>query len=53
MDVNQTECTRIEQRFVTNYLLAKKYNNLKFTEECVMCTEKYIFCKKKSISLTV
>ena len=41
----QTECFRLEQRSVFKFLL-RNSNNEKFTEECVICTEKHVLVKK-------
>ena len=43
---NQTECSRLEQRSVVKLLVTEKSKTNKFTNACVMFTEKYGFVKK-------
>ena len=43
MAANQTECSRLEQRSVIKFLVAE---NVKSTEECVICTEKHVLFQK-------
>ena len=44
MAANKTEFFKFEHKSIIKLLMA---NDVKFTEECVMCTEKYVLVKKK------
>ena len=48
MAANQTDSSRLQQRYVTKFLVAEKGKPCEiFTEECVMYEEKIYFYKKK------
>ena len=40
------QCSRLGQKSVIRFVLAKKRKPCKFIEECVMCTEKHVLVKK-------
>ena len=45
MAANQTQCSRLKQRSVIKFLVTEKGTHVKFTQEFMMCTEKYVLLK--------
>ena len=46
MESNQTDNSRLEQRYVIKFMVAETANHTKFTEECVISALKHVLVKK-------
>ena len=45
------EYFKLEQRSVMRLFVAENCKSFQFTEECMVCTEKYVLAKKKNYKI--